>query len=227
MKFVEFLTQFPVMDDAELQSIKGGGTLPPVTVTTYIGGGGSGGSGGGSYDSSQIVSISQGFNDTSQPTYTTSMDYFKAHFQNFKTNHPVVFVDNEAPPGYTMNGDRRFVDARGNVSDAATKLVNGFIFIYVDSYVLNTEMPDFVRQEILGHELVHAKQIEEHYDMYVNNNAQFTLNSEYAAYQYSLNSAKAAGDQVGIQFFQNLLNTDYSGGKAANWTSNYSDVPTR
>jgi hypothetical protein len=139
-----------------------------------------------------------------------------------------------APPGWTVvNGN--FVSPSGAVALAytpnppvtfntatGTYSVSGPITTYVSPNAIAAGAN--VLQSVLGHEAIHAANLDNYTTMAVEDPAQFTANTEYAAYTYQAavacaNYSSESSQEFALSSYTNDANTLAPGGAAANWSA--------
>jgi hypothetical protein len=141
-----------------------------------------------------------------------------------------------APPGWTINSSTGlFVDPSGHTAVAytpnpsVTEDANGNFTVtgQINTYISPAAIAagSAVLQSVLGHEAIHVANLEQYTNMAVYDPAQFTANTEYAAYMYQgavacANYSSAQSQDNALAAYTNIANTNWGGGKAANWSAN-------
>jgi hypothetical protein len=145
---------------------------------------------------------------------------------NFSTSLP--------GPGWSVNSSGQFVDPAGGTTYGYTPQpattfdatdgsysVSGSITIYISPGAI--EAGANVLQSVIGHEAMHAANIDKYTTMSVLDPSQFTANTEYAAFTYQANVAQANYSNPTSQARGYAGYTaaagDYPSGQAANWSA--------
>lgn len=195
--------------------------------------GGSYGSYGGSNGEDVWTGKLKGYQEDFVITNSTTRQldrYMNQYFGDFpnQTTDPSVsateVVVGYLPSGYTMNQDGSYNKNGVTVYGVTWLDADGKPKVSISPYMLS-QLNDDSRGGLVGHELIHAKHIEEHKALYQSNRAQFDKNSEYASYKYQRDWYNARGQTASAAQCQAQMNYFQQNGADTTWGSSYTDIP--
>lgn len=209
-----------------------GGTLNTVTIYptnpggyTDYGNGGGYGDGGFGYGQNNYGAGQSNGGGGGGSTGGTTMTYAQKMaeamnrlFPGFMANHNNMIITTDTPPGFTLRADNSFLDANGNTVFGNVYRSGNLTIISISKYVLDNIAANS-QDGIIGHELVHALNIEQNYNEYITNYAQFRLNSELAAYNYQMDRAMSIRDQATVDRCMAEINSLIAKGATGGYSS--------